>query len=90
MILAFCSIGTNALFAQKNLQISKATKWYPQAEVVSTATPIKTSTSDVRAIGGTTRITSGLGGFPVLACWMRWIFKKATAANKVVAPSILR
>ena len=59
-------------------------------DVVSTATPIKSNTSDVRAIGGTNLITLGLGGLPALACWERCKFKKATAASKVDAPSILR
>jgi len=48
--------------------------------VVNTATPIKTKASDVLAIGGITFITLGLGELPALDCWVRCIFKKATAA----------
>ena len=37
-------------------------------DVVNTAIPIKTKTSEVRAIGGTIFITLGLGGLPAFAC----------------------
>ena len=61
-----------------------------QAAVVSTATPINTNTSDVRAIADTICITLGLGGLPALACCVTCRFKKPTALSNVVAPNSFR
>ena len=61
-----------------------------QAAVVSTATPINTNTSDVRAIADTICITLGLSGLPALACCVTCRFKKPTAPSNVVAPNNFR
>ena len=61
-----------------------------QTAVVSTATPITTNTSDVRAIADTISITLGLGGLPALVCCVKCRFKNPTAPSNVIAPNSFR
>ena len=53
------------------LGVLREVRFYGYADVVKTATPTSTITSDALAIGGIIFITFGLGGLPSLACFVR-------------------